>query len=279
MQLSELLEKNTMKEISQKTNISEKNLGYLLDSKFELLQKIKVLGFISILEREYGVNLSQYKEQASDYYASASKISSIAVSAPNVKDKKGKSSLLVLLGIAIIALASWYFFTQFDKKHLQGLLSFSEDETLKESLDPTQKNENKKSKKISLAHRVVASLDATVETNKSIERNTSIDVNKSEIKHGVGKVVFIKPTNRLWFGIVNARTKKRDHFSITEPFELKTEDDLWLVATSCAPFSLLDDDNVEKFSDAKEHYFKISKNGIKSLNKNEYVKLGGWEQW
>jgi len=58
MQLNEILEENTIKGISQKTKISENNLENLLAANFAALKKIKTLGFISILEREYKADLS-----------------------------------------------------------------------------------------------------------------------------------------------------------------------------------------------------------------------------
>lgn len=278
MQLNEIFENHTIKEITKKTNISEKNLGYLLSLEFEKLQKIKVLGFISILEREYNANLSEFKEDALEYYASHNRASSIAVGVPHMDERRrgGKSLPLVLLAILAIVVASWYFFTQFDKKHLQGLITFSEDEIVKTSLKTETKLEDDKPATLNPAATMVSSTVVVSKTNNSddtnetqVEDNTSVALN----------AIFIKPKNRLWFGLINPITKKRDHFSIKEPYRLEVEKDAWLIATSSAGFSLLKGEKEEKYDDAKEHYFKIDKEGIKSLNKDEYVGLGGWRQW
>ena len=68
MQLNEILEENTIKSISQKTKISEENLENLLAANFDALKKIKALGFISILEREYNTDLSALKANQNCFY-------------------------------------------------------------------------------------------------------------------------------------------------------------------------------------------------------------------
>ena len=91
--------------------------------------------------------------------------------------------------------------------------------------------------------------------------------------------VLIEPVNKLWFGLVDIESKERKHFSIDEAYVLEIGKKSWLLATSSAPFSLVQGDETQDFSDAKEHYFKIDKNGMVMLDKSEYVEQGGWHQW
>ncbi len=93
------------------------------------------------------------------------------------------------------------------------------------------------------------------------------------------QTISIIPVNKLWFGLVNTESKEREHFSIDKAHALDVSEKSWLVATSSAPFSVVQGDKTDDFSDAKEHYFKIDKNGIVILSKSEYVEQGGWHQW
>ena len=124
MQLNEILEENSIKGISQKTKISEENLENLLAKKFDSLIKTKTLGFISILEREYKADLSALRNEALEYYESHKEEHAFSVTAPMEEDKKGRSKLFLVFVLALLGYASWYFFTQFDKKHLSGLIPF-----------------------------------------------------------------------------------------------------------------------------------------------------------
>ena len=89
MQLNEILEENSIKSISQKTKISEENLENLLARNFEVLMKIKTLGFISILEREYKADLNALREEALAYYADHREDHSFSVGVPMEDEKKG----------------------------------------------------------------------------------------------------------------------------------------------------------------------------------------------
>ena len=130
MQLNEILEENSVKAISKKTNISEDNIETLLAGDFDKLKKVKTLGFIAIIEREYKAELGAMKEQALSHYAQYNGEESIALGLPIMEEKKGKSKLFLLFVLLLLGYASWYFFTQFDKKQLSELLPFTEESTL-----------------------------------------------------------------------------------------------------------------------------------------------------
>jgi len=127
MQLNEVLEEHSVKMISKKTNISEENLEALFGGEFDLLKKVKAMGFISIIEREYGADLSSLRTQAQEYYASHIEEESIILDAPIAERKKGKSKLLIAFIVILFGVASWYFITQFDQEKLRNLLPFNEE--------------------------------------------------------------------------------------------------------------------------------------------------------
>ncbi len=124
MQLNEILEENTIRSISQKTNISEENLEALFAGEFDVLKKVKTMGFISIIEREYHADLKPLRDQAKAYYAEHDDESGIVLDAPVSERKKGKSKVMPFLVIVLLGAASWYFITQFDKEKLKGLIPF-----------------------------------------------------------------------------------------------------------------------------------------------------------
>jgi len=126
MQLNELLEENSTKTISQRTNIAEENIERLLKSDFGAIKKVKALGFISILEREYKIDLSKLREDALAYYDQIGEDESVTLGLPIVDEKRGSSKLLWLIVLILLGYASWFFFTQFDQSQLKSLLPFNE---------------------------------------------------------------------------------------------------------------------------------------------------------
>jgi len=138
MQLNEILEENSVKAISKKTNISEENLEVLFNGEFDVLKKVKTMGFISIIEREYNADLKPLREQALAYYHENSDDDGIVLDAPLVEKKKGGSGFLRLMVLILLGVASWYFITQFDQEKLRGLLPFNEEKVtamIKDDID------------------------------------------------------------------------------------------------------------------------------------------------
>jgi len=126
MQLNELLEENSTKTISQRTNIAEENIEHLVNNDFAAIKRVKTLGFISILEREYKIDLSKLREDALAYYAQKGEDESVTLGLPIVEEKKGRSKWLWLVVLILLGYASWFFFTQFDQSQLKSLLPFNE---------------------------------------------------------------------------------------------------------------------------------------------------------
>jgi cytoskeletal protein RodZ len=188
MQLNEILEENTIKGISQKTKISEDNLENLLAANFDALKKIKTLGFISILEREYKADLSALREEALAYYSQEKDEHGFTVVFPTEEEKSGKSKLFLFVVLALLGYASWYFFTQFDKKHLSELIPFMDEQMIETTAIETEEmKEEITVEDLSIANVVVhdtntntAVEDVVVQKNtqssESLEKEVNISV-------------------------------------------------------------------------------------------------------
>ncbi|BAF71183.1 hypothetical protein [Sulfurovum sp. NBC37-1] len=173
MQLSELLEENTTKTISERTKISEENLEYLLNNDFGAIKKVKMLGFISILEREYGVNLSKLKEEAMAYYDQHGLAESVTMGLPIIEEKKGRSKWLWLIVPILLGYASWFFFKNYDQSQLKALLPFNEASSVEKV---TPKNTEVDNEELSITNVLAA------EDNKSAASQNDNNINSSENK-------------------------------------------------------------------------------------------------
>ena len=325
MQLNEIVEKNSISAISKKTNISEENLDALITENFTPLPKSKAIGFISILERDYGVNLSELRKKALEYYDTQPKEKeNNNLNIPIVDEKKSRSVWFLLLMLGLLAYASWYFFTQFDKKTLSNFLPFSEDamhisipfieDNTKLAISKEPNNSKNVSEDLSsyvkevkpaqtieiqatpeAVIEAVAQIEKNISTQKnhtstSMEKNTSVATNVASKttqdtitvqESSIPQVenILLIPDHKLWFGIINMDTGKREHFTILKEYKIDVKNRRWLIATSAAPFSFVNNEKTQEFNDAREHYFKVSEEGITPLSKSEYVAQGGWKQW
>ena len=129
MQLNEILEENSVDGIHKRTNISEDNIEALIAGDFSKIKRIKTMGFISIIEREYNADLSKLKEEAINYYESHLEANeSITLGLPIIEEKKGMPKWFKLIIIFMIIYAVWFAYSNFDKEKLNAMLPFSEEQ-------------------------------------------------------------------------------------------------------------------------------------------------------
>ncbi len=174
MQLNEILEENTVNAISIKTNIAEDNIDALIAADFGKINRVKAMGFISIIEREYNADLSTVKAEAITYYDGINEDKSITLGLPHPVETKGRSKFFMFIVLIMIGFAVWYAFINFDKEKLNAMLPFSE-EKLSEMIMPGHGKPKTEPK-------VASELD--IETRNStpvtsVEENTVNEENRS----------------------------------------------------------------------------------------------------
>lgn len=179
MRLNEILEENTINSISQKTKIAEVNLENLLASNFDALKKIKTLGFISIIEREYKADLSALREEALEYYGQNKENHNFAVVAPLEEERRGRSKLFLFVVLALLGYASWYFFTQFDKKHLSELIPFMNEQVVESLVTENDVNKKDAVADLSIGNVVFGETKANVVVEETVEENVPQETTQS----------------------------------------------------------------------------------------------------
>lgn len=120
MQLDELIEEQTIESIAKKTNVTEEVITKLFNREFKTLKLPQALGALSIIEREYGVDLGTLRQECKAYFTDHDASESGTVNlTPIKKEKRVLPRLLVLLFLGILAYGAWYFFTgYYDQKIL-----------------------------------------------------------------------------------------------------------------------------------------------------------------
>lgn len=193
MRLNEILEEHTIKSISQKTKISEENLENLLASNFDSLKKIKTLGFISILEREYKADLKALREEALTFYSENREENGFTVALPVEEEKKGTSKLFIFVVLILLGYASWYFFTQFDKTHLSELIPFMDEQTI----ETEEKTKAITVEDLSIANVVVKDTNTNVVVVEAVEAVIVQETNQSSVTMAKEVNVSVEPVSQF----------------------------------------------------------------------------------
>ncbi|NEW59977.1 hypothetical protein GSY74_01660 [Sulfurovum sp. bin170] len=181
MKFSELLGKEGLTSVSERTNISIEILESLVDNNFEDLTRVKAMGFLSILKREYDMPLDDLESSIKNYFEEHSDNDNqpILLSADRTKRDSGFLKWLIIF---ILLGGLWYLYNS-DK--LGGNLSNTEnrENELKDS-EVLQSSVNEEDAKESVVIKDAENEDEikveiqTTETTQVTEEK-SIDENES----------------------------------------------------------------------------------------------------
>ncbi len=113
MLFNELIEQEGLENVFSKTNISTENLNRLFNEEFDKLNRVKALGFLLILEREYpDIDVSELRQKIKLYYAEHGPVDDKVVMVPASSTTGGGFSFFKLFIIATILGGSYYLYTQ-----------------------------------------------------------------------------------------------------------------------------------------------------------------------
>lgn len=268
------------KTIASETHIQVVHVENILNKEFEHFQKPQFFGFISILEREYKVDLSPLKQEylfarAEEEINSDNSFETIENGlklfqnkTALLKDKKviyGGAGLVALLLVVLVF----------------SLLDFSPSEEQKIEINNTAIDQAKKNLNIEPVH--VSNVEDMMHNNDvesaefgqdSAETNGSASATRTEAAAGVIDThepvssaepmmplyLRIVPRGKLWLGIINAETQKRRVETITEPLVLDPNKN-WLIVTGYGHLDMDCGDTTKKYREDNKLLF-LYENGI-----------------
>ena len=251
--------------IHERTHISRDKVELVMTKSYGEIGRVQFMGYISILEREYGIDLIDIKQEYTDYTQthaalSAPKESVILQSVSSSKPKwvmAGIVLILILMGIGYV---------------LQGKLSTEPQEEVM--------------KLTTLAVEVVdemkdVNLTETNETNVTnsvtvMESNLTLPVVSPTL--GSGKVVSIRPTYKVWYGMIDMATGVRVQNITAEPIIIDTTKN-WLIFLGHGRVEI-DSTSGKTLLKEKETVRFVCENGIlKQITKDEFIERNGGKNW
>ena len=207
--------------ISQRTHIPKRNVERLLAEDFSAFSPVQLSGFIRILEREYGVDLSSWKpaSTAQRYETTADKPAS---KTPHENDpftdaaKTRRRQQYVVWTFAVL-LAVAIAVTVAVLGSGRGKTKIELNNT---AIDKARDN---------LANLASSSRRSTLEAVETIQRQHQEEASSSSEAVEYEDVV-IRPRTKVWLGVIDAKTHKRYTRTTAHPWELDGNRS-WLIVT------------------------------------------------
>ena len=259
--------------IHEQTHISHKYVQALLHENFDGMQKVQLLGFISILEREYEVDLTSLRHSAIEHFEMSSIQTEeepeykkeLLASSSSDRKKLYIAAVLVLLVLA----AAMYF----------SLQSKEDDKA-----SPSANTEEVKSK------RVVAEQNVSTEAHESKkqavsavsdENNDTSTLSKEQTKkqqQAERHTFVIFPRTKVWLGIIDLDSGKKRQTVTSKSVELNASKN-YLLSFGHGYIDIDLDGNKTSLKDPKSVKFLYKDGELKKIDNSEFRSYNKGKLW
>lgn len=255
-----------IEKIHERTHISRDKIELVLSKSFAQIGKVQFMGYISILEREYLVDLMDIRQAYLEFCHEnadimAPKQSVILQTTSNSKPK------WVAFGIALIVvlMIGGYF--------LQGKISAVPEEEV-----------------INLITAAVEPVEEVNDTNVSDLNDTNMTSNivvnevnqtQSPDEKSVlpsGNQITIRPAYKLWYGMIDTKSGERIQQITSEPFTIDAKKN-WLIFLGHGRVEI-ESEGSKTALKGKETVRFVCENGmLKEISRDEFIKRNNGKNW
>ncbi len=266
--------------IHEDTHISLSNVEAILEQNFEKIQKVQFLGFISILEREYKVDLSSLKKDAKEYFATMEEatphreyIQEESLTLP-VKHKV----LIVLLVILLVVMIGGFYFSSSQKngsEQIDSSVAFGEQNKTKENVVLVQtppKEENLTASKV-VFHEEASQKDKVILEKKEKEKSKLREERKV-----LPYTLEIIPKTKVWFGYIDLSDYKKRQTVTKKPVELNASKN-YLLTFGHGYIDIKVGDKIKSFKKSKSIKFIYENGRLKEITKDEFKARNKGKIW
>jgi hypothetical protein len=281
------LEELGVERISKETHISHANVRLILDKSFDKLQKVQFLGFVSILEREYKIDLSALKQEYLFHYAQTQEAEDEFEVAEKT-EKKGLTkkqlyaTVAVPLVLVVIVIAVYFSGESAPEMRI---------EINNTAIDEAKKNLSIVSIERNASEMVIESAEhgqdesIAAEEPKVAEKEAATTAEGASEKEKVASIVptmpshlVVIPKGKLWIGLIDLGTHKRQQMVISEPLTLDAQKE-WLIITGHGLVRMEYGDTESDFKERDKLMFVYENGLLQRIDEEEYKARNKGRLW
>ena len=278
--------------IHEKTHISRAHVQAILHESFEEMNSVQLLGFISILEREYSLDLSDLKQKAKEYFKNSSSLIQTTDSVKIFKASDNKKNLIWYIVVIVLIIASALFFTMKKPQNEVSGIDNSAIEDAKNSIAATKEDKNSSQESVVISTpenkqeshketKTAENQEGAVATNQenNIVQNGDENITATQEDADVSKASFkIIPSSRVWLGYIDLGNHRKYQTTFSDELILDPKKD-WLLAFGHGHISIDINGVVTKFKNPKNMRFSYINSELKEIDLEEFKSLNKGSRW
>ncbi|MDQ1245471.1 MAG: hypothetical protein QG565_1812 [Campylobacterota bacterium] len=268
--------------IHEATHIARAHVKSILEEDFEGMSSVQLNGFVSILEREYSVNLSDLKKRAKEHFqnntSSMKKEKSAHVFLAHKKKKK-LTATYIILGVVLIVL--FFIFTATPSQEEAPKVDEIAIESAKSVLPVVEVEQNKTVTDVNATLDINATLtketaEAQEETSAAVPVAAEIAVPQTQI---VQPFSFkITPNTKVWLGYIDVAEQKKYQTTFSNELSLDATKE-WLLAFGHGQIVFDINGVTTKFTTPRNIRFLYKNSELKEISAEEFKSLSNGTVW
>jgi hypothetical protein len=273
-------------QIHKDTHISKDYVQAIIHGSFDGMTSVQLMGFISILEREYQVDLSDLKQKARTHYKDLkAKISQPQKVFVGERKKQDNSKVYLLLVAVVFIAAAYYNFVYMDSapssvtkvdnsliENVQKNIEVQEKEQIVENVEETnetlQEDEN-------ISNQLIAEAQS-MQMQQEEESESEIAVQEEVVE--TKRSLKILPKNKIWAGYINIETNQKYQQIFRDEFAIDTKSD-WLLLFGSGTVHLEINGENKTFSSDQNMRFKYVDGEFTKITVTEFKALNKGRKW
>jgi len=248
--------------IFEDTHISLRNAQSVIHESFEGLTKVQFLGFISILEREYELNLSDLKAKGLAYFSDDTfKIEQH--SSVFIETKRAKKPTLIYILIALLVFVIVAYISIGDSESVESpeTIDNTTIESVQKNLAPLIVDEN---------------LSSTTKEEELLEEEKIKEKKVAEVIPSL-KII---AKSKLWIGYVDRQEDIKKQTIIKKNLELELDPKKeWLLSLGHGNVDIIINDEIQEFKTTKNIRFLYKDGELKKLTLRDFKILNEGRVW
>ncbi len=267
--------------IHKDTHISKEHVQAIIHGSVEGLHPVRLSGFISILEREYDVDLSELKRQAKEQLKRVASSSERKVFVAPVKQKNNSIVYTILL-IAIFLAAGYYSFVYLSSMATTEVsIDNSNIQSAQKSIEIIEKIEEDSGEEGVEETNTTQAVD-TLDEEVSLANTNSIEPEalSDPVEEPIAgtKTLKILPVNKIWAGYIMIETNQKYQKIFTDDFSMDTSKN-WLLLFGSGTVYLEVNGEKKKYSSSQNMRFKYVDGVFTKITVAEFKELNKGRKW
>ena len=260
--------------IYEDTHIPIEHVQAILHESFDGLTKVQFVGFISILEREYGEDLSSLKERGIEHFNElhGDELEHINDDGIFIAPTKNQNPTLIYILIAIVIFMIVAYISLDSSKEDENITIVTTENPIIEDVKKTIVTKDENDSNESRSEAIIRSVESVSATPTPKEEPVKAE------KKLPDTFKIVSDNTKVWAGYIELETNKKYQKTFEGELDLDPKKN-WLIVLGHGYVDFIIGDEIKKFDGKKDVRFLYKDGEIKPISKYEFIELNRGSSW